>query len=184
MRPEKILVGVSGGIAAFKSAALVSKLAQHGFEVQVILTHAATAFVTPQTFSALSGKPVATELFDPRYPLGAHIELAQQNTALCIAPASADVIGKLANGIADDLLSTLYLCFTGPVYLAPAMNSEMWSKPSVQRNVKQLTEDGVEMIAPGEGWLSCRQQGVGRMAEAEEIFEFLKSRKQQNPGSS
>ena len=176
MEPTKIIIGVSGGIAAFKSAALVSQLAQNHFDVQVVLTESAQAFVQSQTFAALSGRLVAEKLFDPHYPLGAHIELARENSILCIAPASANMIGKLANGIADDLLSTLYLCFTGSVFVAPAMNTEMWEKASVQRNLKQLETDGVEIIAPGEGWLSCRQKGVGRMAEPQTIFDFLKSR--------
>ncbi|MEM8864572.1 MAG: flavoprotein, partial [Planctomycetota bacterium] len=107
------------------------------------------------------------------HPLGPHIELARQADLLCIAPATADMLAKAAHGLADDLLSTLLLSFTGPTYFAPAMNTEMWEKPSVQRNVATLSEDGAVMIGPGEGWLSCRTQGAGRMAEPEEILDVL-----------
>ena len=171
--PTKILVAVTGGVACFKAAALVSQLAQHGHEVQVVMTPAAQAFVGTATFAALTGKSVATELFDSRWPLGAHIELARSNDIMCVAPATANFIGKAANGISDDLLSTIYLCFTGPIVMAPAMNCEMWDKAAVQRNVKQLRDDGVQIIDPGEGWLSCRTKGVGRMAEPDTILKQL-----------
>ena len=167
--PTKILVAVTGGVACFKAAALVSQLAQQGHAVQVAMTPAAQAFVGTATFAALTGQPVATDLFDSRWPLGAHIELARSNDVMCVAPTTANFIGKMANGISDDLLSTLYLCFTGPVVIAPAMNCEMWEKPAVERNVKQLRDDGVHIIDPGEGWLSCRTKGVGRMAEPDTI---------------
>jgi phosphopantothenoylcysteine decarboxylase/phosphopantothenate--cysteine ligase len=173
----RVLLGVTGGIAAFKAAALTSQLAQNGFEVTVVLTPAAEAFVGEGTFAALSGKRVVKELFDPAYPLGAHIELARQTDLLCIAPATANFLAKAAQGIADDLISTLYLCFTKSVLVAPAMNCEMWNKPAVQRNVKQLVEDGVQFVGPQSGWLSCRDQGVGRMAEANEIFAAIEGRR-------
>lgn len=167
---REILVGVSGGIAAYKSADLVSKLVQSGAAVSVVMTKAATQFVSPNTFVALSGRSVAQNLFETAYPLGAHIELARRAQLLCIAPASADILAKTAQGIADDLLSTLYLSFEGPVLMAPAMNREMWSKSSVQRNVDVLKEDGVKLIGPDEGWLSCRERGAGRMAEVADIL--------------
>ena len=173
MSTREIIVGVSGGIAAYKAADLVSKLAQAGDSVTVVMTESAQKFVGQATFAALSAKPVATKLFDPAFPLGAHIELARRADLLCVAPATADFLAKCANGYADDLLSTLYLCFEGPVWFAPAMNVEMWNKPSVQRNVEQLKSDGVTMIGPGEGWLSCRVKGVGRMSEVPEIMEAL-----------
>ena len=174
MTGREIVVGVTGGIAAFKSAALVSQLVQAGAGVTVVLTAAAEKFVGPATFAALTRRPVAREIFDERqFPLGAHIELATRGQLLCVAPATADFIGKAAHGLADDLLSTLYLCFAGPVLVAPAMNAEMWAKPSVQRNVNQLREDGVRIIAPEEGWLSCRVRGVGRMAAPEKIAEEI-----------
>lgn len=170
----EVLIGVTGGIAAFKVAALVSQLAQADCDVTTVMTEAARRFVSETTFAALCGRPVATGLFDERFPLGAHIELAERGDLLCIAPASADFLAKLAGGFADDLLSTLYLCFEGPVLVAPAMNSQMWSKASVQRNVRRITEDGVCVIPPTEGWLSCRQQGTGRMAEPDVILAEIK----------
>jgi len=168
--PHEIVVGVTGGIAAYKTASLVSELVQAGHLVTVAMTRSARKFVGPATFRALTGRAVATDIFDSRnFPLGAHIELAQQAELLCVAPATADFIAKAAHGIADDLLSTLLLSFAGPVLLAPAMNADMWAKPAVQRNLAQIRSDGVNIVDPGEGWLSCRQKGVGRMAELEEI---------------
>ena len=168
-----IVVGVSGGIACYKSAALVSKLVQSGSDVSVVMTDAASHFIGEATFAALTGKPVGRTVFSSTWPLGAHVELSDSADLLCIAPASADVLGKLANGIADDLLTTLYLYFAGKVIVAPAMNNQMWSKPSVQRNVAQLEADGVEIVGPEEGWLSCRKRGKGRMAEPETIIDAI-----------
>jgi phosphopantothenoylcysteine decarboxylase/phosphopantothenate--cysteine ligase len=166
----EIVVGVTGGIAGYKAAALVSQLVQAGHAVTVVMTTAARQFVGPATFAALTSRPVATQIFDEAaYPLGAHIELARRAQLLCVAPASADFLAKAAHGLADDLLSTLYLAFTGRVLMAPAMNAEMWAKPAVQRNVQQLRLDGVEFIDPEEGWLSCRVRGKGRMAQPESI---------------
>lgn len=172
---KKILIGVSGGVAAYKTAMLVSRLVQSDWQVQVVTTTSAQQFVGDATFAALSGRTVASKLFDDRYPLGAHIELARDYDLMCIAPATANIIGKMAGGLADDLLSTLCLCFTGPILMAPAMNCEMWEKASVQRNIKTLTDDGIQMIGPGEGWLSCRVKGAGRMSEPEEILEAIKA---------
>lgn len=174
MSQVEILVGVTGGIAAFKTAALVSKLVQAGHGVNVIQTDASMKFVGAATFAALTGRPVAHKLFDEaHFPLGAHIELAQQAHLMCVAPASADFLARAANGFANDLLSTTYLCFRGPVLMAPAMNDRMWERDSVQRNVVRLKSDGVIFIEPTEGWLSCRQQGTGRMAEPEAIITAL-----------
>jgi len=167
--PHEILIGVTGGIAAYKTAALVSSLVQAGHGVSVVMTRAARKFVGPATFRALTGRPVITDQFDPHHPLGAHIELAEKAELLCIAPASADFLAKAACGLADDLLSTLLLSFNGPVLLAPAMNSAMWEKPTVQRNVNTLQQDGYEFIGPQKGWQSCRRIGMGRMAEPAEI---------------
>jgi phosphopantothenoylcysteine decarboxylase/phosphopantothenate--cysteine ligase len=176
MSQTEVLVGVTGGIAAFKTAALVSKLVQADFAVTVIQTKASTEFVGPATFAALTGRPVAGQMFDEqRYPLGAHIELAQRAALLCVAPASADFLARIANGAASDLLATTYLCFRGPVLVAPAMNDRMWEQPAVQRNIQQLERDGVSIIPPGEGWLSCRQRGAGRMAEPVEILAKINS---------
>jgi phosphopantothenoylcysteine decarboxylase/phosphopantothenate--cysteine ligase len=174
MNGRELLVGVTGGIAAYKTAALVSRLVQSGAGVSVAMTEAATWFVGPTTFSALTGRTVSCSMFDdPQHPLAAHIELAERADLLCVAPATANFLAKAALGVADDLLSTLYLAFAGPVLVAPAMNAEMWKKPSVQRNVAQLREDGVHLVDPGEGWLSCRTRGPGRMADPDEIYAAI-----------
>ncbi len=171
---REIAIGVTGGIAAYKTAALVSQLVQAGAGVTVIMTQSAEKFIGRATFEALTGRPVLEHVFDdPAHPLGAHIEIAERAQLLCVAPATANFLGKIATGLADDLLSTLYLSFTGPVLLAPAMNCEMWDKPAVQRNVAQLRADGVHMVDPEAGWLSCRKQGVGRMAGPEKIFAAI-----------
>jgi phosphopantothenoylcysteine decarboxylase/phosphopantothenate--cysteine ligase len=162
---SEILIGVSGGIAAYKSAALVSSLVQGGHGVSVVMTRSARKFIGPATFAALTGRPVASDSFDRHFPLGAHIELADRAQVFCVAPASADVLAKAASGLADDLLSTLLLSFAGPIIFAPAMNSAMWEKPSVQRNIKTLRGDGHHFVDPQEGWQSCRRSGMGRMAE-------------------
>lgn len=172
---REIIVGVSGGIAAYKAAALTSLLVQQGAGVTAVLTSNARRFVGVATFAALTGRPVATRSFDPRvHPLGGHIELAARADLVVVAPASADLLAKLAGGAADDLLTTLLLCAECPVVVAPAMNSAMWAKPSVQRNVQQVAADGMQIIQPGTGWLSCRQQGAGRMAEPEEIAGVIR----------
>lgn len=173
MNGREIIIGVSGGIAAYKSAMLVSQLVQRGAGVSVVLTATAREFIGPATFTALTGRPVLEQTFDPRFPLGSHIELAERGHLLCIAPATANVLAKAAHGMADDLLSTLLLSFTGPVLMSPAMNCEMWEKPSVQRNVAQLRADGVQFVDPEEGWLSCRRKGVGRMAAPETILAAI-----------
>lgn len=169
-KPE-IVVGVCGGIAAYKTAFLVSKLAQHGYGVTAVLTSAARQFIGSATFAALTGRPVATRMFASQaFPLGAHIELAERAKLFVIAPATARFMAQAAQGDAADLLSTLYLCCRAPVLIAPAMNSRMWEQPAVQRNVNQLKTDGVHVIDPESGWLSCRQHGAGRMAEPEAIL--------------
>jgi phosphopantothenoylcysteine decarboxylase len=174
--PHEIIVGVTGGIAAYKTAALVSDLVQGGMGVTVVMTRGAQKFVGAATFRALTGRPVYSRTFDSEhFPLGPHIELARQAQVLCVAPATADFLAKAAHGLADDLLSTLLLSFTGQVLMAPAMNTEMWTKPVVERNVALLRQDGVQFVDPGEGWLSCRQKGPGRMAEPEEIKRAILS---------
>jgi phosphopantothenoylcysteine decarboxylase/phosphopantothenate--cysteine ligase len=174
MQGSEILLGLTGGIAAYKSAELASQLVQAGANVSVVMTAAARKFIGATTFEALTNRPVHTKLFSPReHPLGEHIGLARRAQLLVVAPASADCLAKFAHGIADDLLSTLYLAFTGPVLAAPAMNSDMWTKPAVQRNLAQLKSDGVHFVDPGAGWLSCGEVGPGRMAEPEEIFERI-----------
>jgi phosphopantothenoylcysteine decarboxylase/phosphopantothenate--cysteine ligase len=172
---HEIIVGVSGGIAAYKTAYLVSDLVQSGIGVTVVMTRAAQKFIGAATFQALTGRRVLTHTFDKsEYHLGPHIELARQAQLLCIAPATANILAQAACGLADDLLSTLLLSYTGPTVLAPAMNSEMWNKPVVQRNVAQLQKDGFHFVGPNEGWLSCRVAGKGRMAEPAEIAAVIR----------
>jgi phosphopantothenoylcysteine decarboxylase len=173
---REIIVGITGGVAAYKSAMLVSRLVQAGLGVTVVTTPAAEQFIGPAALAALSGRPVARELFDPAFPLGANISLAERGELLVIAPSSADFMAKAAPGLADDLLSTLYLAFTGPVLMAPALNTAMWNHVAVQRNVQRLRGDGVEFIDPESGWLSCRQQGAGRMAAWEAIAAAVQTR--------
>ena len=174
MNDRELIVGVSGGIAAYKSAAIVSSLVQQGAGVTVVLTSAGERFVGGATFAALSGRAVVREIFgDARHPLGAHIELAERAQLLCVAPATANFLAKAAHGLADDLLSTLYLCFSGPVLFAPAMNQQMWQQAAVQRNVQQLRKDGVRFVGPESGWLSCRQSGIGRMAAPEQVVQAI-----------
>jgi phosphopantothenoylcysteine decarboxylase/phosphopantothenate--cysteine ligase len=170
-----VLLAVGGGIAAYKSAMLCSQLSQDGISVRVAMTRSATEFIGPPTLAALSGRPVAIDSFDPRYPLGAHIELAQDADLLVVAPATAGVIAKFACGIADDLVSTLYLQVTCPVMVAPAMSDPMWNKQSTQRNIKQLRDDGCQIIGPESGWLSCRVRGEGRMSEPDAIAAAIKN---------
>lgn len=174
LKQREILLGVTGGVAAYKAADLASKLVQGGASVSVILTRSAQRFIGVTTFEALTNRPVHTKLFAPReHPLGEHIGLSRRAELLVVAPATADCLAKFAHGLAEDLLTTLYLAFTGPVVLAPAMNADMWAKPAVQRNVAQLRADGVHFVEPGEGWLSCGLVGPGRMAEPAEIFREI-----------
>ena len=173
---REIIVGVSAGIAAYKAAALTSLLVQQGAGVTAVLTRNARKFLGEATFAALTGRPVATRSFDPSsHPLGAHIELAARADCVVVAPASADFLAKVSQGRADDLLTTLLLCAECPVVLAPAMNAAMWAKPAVQRNVAQVAADGARIVPPGSGWLSCRQAGVGRMAEPTEIAAVIEA---------
>ena len=173
MSGHELVVGVAGGVAAYKSAALVSQLVQSGRRVTVVMTPSASRFIGTATFQALTGRAVVTDLFDERYPLGPHIELSKDSKLLCVAPATANFLAKAAAGLADDLLSTLYLTFTGSILLAPAMNCEMWDNPAVQRNVATLRGDGIHLIGPEKGWLSCRHQGTGRMSEPETIARAI-----------
>ncbi len=168
MNGRELLIGVTGGIAAYKTAALVSRLVQAGAGVSVAMTRSATKLVGPKTFEALTGRPVGVKTFGRG--VHPHIELGQSAELLCVAPATANILAKAAIGLADDLLSTLLLAFDGPVLMAPAMNHRMWQKPAVQRNAEQLQADGVVLIDPEEGYLSCGERGAGRMASVETIF--------------
>jgi len=169
-----VAIGVSGGIAAYKTANLVSLLVKADIDVHVVMTPSAQQFIGAATFAALSGHRVHSDIFDPSMPLGAHIEIARACDILCVAPATADLMAKSAHGLADDLLTTLYLAFSGPVLMCPAMNKEMWDKNAVQRNVKTLEEDGVQMVGPESGWQSCRDVGSGRMSEPDQILQAIR----------
>ena len=167
---KNIVLAVTGGIAAYKSAILVRRLKDYGFDVRVVMTHGAQAFITPLTFQALSGNPVHTELLDPAAEAGmGHIELARWADLLLVAPASCDTLAKFANGLADDLLSTVFLATKSPVWVAPAMNQQMWAAKATQRNLQTLVEDGVHVIMPDAGERACGDVGLGRMPEPEEI---------------
>jgi phosphopantothenoylcysteine decarboxylase len=177
----RILIGVSGGIAAYKIATLVSGLAKHGHDVTVIMTQAATRFIGSDTFRALSGNDVYTCVFEQSMPLGAHVSVTKDKDVFLIAPATAQAIAAMAHGSANDLLTAAYLAFEGPVLAAPAMNARMWNKPSVQRNVSQLVDDGVVLIGPEVGWLSCREQGEGRMSEPDTLMKAIFTTLSTNP---
>ncbi|WP_269915356.1 bifunctional phosphopantothenoylcysteine decarboxylase/phosphopantothenate--cysteine ligase CoaBC [Acinetobacter sp. HY1485] len=165
---KNILVAVTGGIAAYKSAILVRRLKDYGFDVRVVMTKGAQAFVTPLTFQALSGHPVHTALLDSEAEAGmGHIELAKWAELLLVAPASCDVIAKFAHGLADDLLSTLYLATAAPVWVVPAMNQQMWSAHATQRNLDILRQDAVTVVMPDAGEQACGDVGLGRMPEPE-----------------
>jgi phosphopantothenoylcysteine decarboxylase/phosphopantothenate--cysteine ligase len=167
---KRILLGVTGGIAAYKSAVLLRLLLKHGADVRVVMTHGACEFITPLTFQALSGKPVYTELLDldAESAMG-HIELARWADLILIAPASANFIARYGNGFAEDLLSTLCLATTAPVLLAPAMNQQMWLNSATQENLEKLKSRNVNILGPAEGDQACGENGPGRMLEAEEI---------------
>jgi phosphopantothenoylcysteine decarboxylase len=167
---HRVVVGISGGIAAYKTAALVSRLVQRDLDVSVVMTQAAGQFIGAATFAALCNQPPVLDAFDSRYPLGPHIELASDCKLMILAPATAHIIAACALGTADCLLSTLYLNMTCPIVMAPAMSTPMWEHPAVVRNVEQLRKDGVTMVGPESGWLSCRKTGAGRMAEPESIL--------------
>ena len=169
-----MVLGVGGGISAYKSVDLVRRLGERGFSVRVVMTRAATAFVAPLTFQAVSGQPVRTELLDPESEAGmGHIELARWADRLLIAPATADLIARLAAGIADDLLTTLALATEAPLILAPAMNQRMWLHPATRDNLGRLQVRGARILGPAEGSQACGDQGPGRMLEPSEIAEAL-----------
>jgi phosphopantothenoylcysteine decarboxylase/phosphopantothenate--cysteine ligase len=171
----KVLLGVGGGIAAYKAAELARLLMQDGHDVRVVMTQAAEEFVKPLTFAALTGQKVLTDLFAIEAAIE-HIEVARAHETLVIAPATADLLAKLAHGFAGDFLTTLYLAFTGKVVLAPAMNVNMWQHPATQANIEMLRERGHRIIEPGEGYLACGMTGPGRLAEPEVIAAALHTR--------
>ena len=171
---KKILLGVTGGIAAYKCAELVRLLKKAGAQVVVVMTEAATRFVTPLTFQALSGNPVAVDAWDPEHGGGmTHIDLTRAADLMVIAPASADFMAKVAQGRADDLLSALVLARDCPIAIAPAMNRQMWGNPATQRNKALLEQDGMALWGPGTGEQACGEVGEGRMLEACELAEAV-----------
>ena len=171
---KRITLGVTGGIAAYKAAELVRLLVKLGATVRVVMTEAATRFVTPVTFQALSGNLVFADQWDPRIANNMpHIELSREADLILVAPASADFLAKLTHGLADDLLSTLALARNCPLLVAPAMNLQMWNNPATQRNVATLRGDGITLLGPASGEQACGETGQGRMIEPEEIVEDL-----------
>jgi phosphopantothenoylcysteine decarboxylase/phosphopantothenate--cysteine ligase len=177
---RKVIIGITGGIACYKVASVVSHLSQQGVEVTVAMTDAATQFVTPLTFQALSGRPVYTsqwqhiESSDPQ-----HINLARRCDLMLIAPCTMDMLAKLAHGRCDDVVSLIASAIDlqrQSILLAPSMNEVMWNQPATQRNLSQLQQDGFEILAPGSGWQACRTVGVGRMQEPEQLIEAVTRR--------
>jgi phosphopantothenoylcysteine decarboxylase/phosphopantothenate--cysteine ligase len=174
-----VVLGVGGGIAAYKSAELARALMERGMRVQVVMTDAAREFITPLTFASLTGHKVITGLFASESPAETlssaveHIAVAQDNEVLVIAPATADLMARLAHGLADDFLTTMYLAFTGRVVLAPAMNSNMWAHPATQENLETLRQRGHVIVEPDEGLLACGTTGPGRLAEPDRIADVV-----------
>jgi len=171
---KRILLGLTGGIAAYKAAELVRLLMKDGADVQVVMTEAACQFITPTTMQALSGKPVFTGMWDDRVPNGMpHIELSRDRDLIVVAPATADFLAKLVHGAADDLLATLCLARECPLMVAPAMNRQMWENPATQRNAAQLRQDGIVVVGPAAGDQACGEVGLGRMVEPAELLEAV-----------
>ena len=177
----KIILGVGGGIAAYKSAEIARLLMQEGHEVQAVMTRAAQEFIRPLTFAALTGRKTLTDLFAIESAIE-HISVAQENELMAIAPATADLIAKLAHGMADDFLTTLYLAFTGPVVVAPSMNSNMWRHPATQANFETLRRRGHRIVEPESGYLACGMTGPGRLADPGAIVAAIQreSRRRQD----
>ena len=189
----RVVVGVGGGIAAYKAAELVRELQKRGHGVQVVMTRAAREFIQPLTFASLTGEKVITELFSQENgnetlsSAVEHIHIAQRHDALIVAPATADLLAKLAHGMADDFLTTLYLAFTGPVMLAPAMNTAMWEHPATKQNLQTLRGRGCFIVDPDEGWLACGTVGTGRFPDPARIaaeFDLLSEQRKDFAGES
>src|SRR5437773_4871262 len=176
LKGKRILLGITGGIAAYKAAMLARLLVRAGADVRVAMTEAATRLVTPVTCQALSNQPVWSDLWDQRVPdaMG-HIELSRDRELIVVAPASADFMAKVAHGRADDLLAALCVARRCPLMLAPAMNVEMWENPSTQRNVATLRGDGVHLAGPAPGDQACGETGIGRMLEPSEILSEIEN---------
>ena len=174
---ERILLGVTGGIAAYKSAEIVRRLRERGVDVQVVMTAAARQFVTPLTFQALSGRPVRTDLWDEAAEAAmGHIELARWADRILVAPASADFLARLAHGLASDLLTTLCLATDVPITVAPAMNRLMWANAATRANMASLAARGIDVIGPAEGDQACGETGPGRMVEPDVLVAAVMHR--------
>ena len=172
MQGKEIIIAVCGGIAAYKVADVVSKLVQAGAGVSVVMTDSAQKFVTPLTFQALSGRPVRTSTWDLQDSSDPqHISLTERSDLMLVAPATADILAKVAHGLCDDLVSLMIAAAACPVVFAPAMNNRMWENPINQENVAKLKGHGYQFIGPAEGWLACRNVGAGRLSEAAAIVE-------------
>lgn len=171
---KRVLLAVSGGIAAYKACDIVSRLNKLGVEVQVIMTENATKFVTPLTFEALSGRMVYTDTFDYSYDASIkHISLAQEADLMCVAPATANIIAKIAHGIADDMVSSTFLAATCPVIVCPAMNTHMYENASTQANLRTIEERGIALVGPGVGKLACGDVACGTLSPVEEIVDAI-----------
>jgi len=171
---REVIVCVSGGIAAYKTCEVVSRLVQCGAGVTVAMTQSAQHFVGPTTFQALSGRRVLTDLWSQSDDVQ-HISVTERADLMLIAPATANVIGKVACGIADDIVTTLVISAASPVLMAPAMNPRMWASSAVKQNLATLKERGFHLVGPGEGWLACRSKGAGRMAEPAEMLSKIET---------
>lgn len=168
---RRVLLGLTGGVAAYKAADLARRFVKAGADIRVVMTRAACGFITPATMQALTGNPVYTDMWDARVADGmGHIELSRDRELILVAPASANFLAKLAAGLADDLLSTLCLARRCPLAVAPAMNVEMWNHAATQRNVSRLRDDGVSILGPGAGEQACGETGMGRMLEPEQLY--------------
>lgn len=170
---HELVVAVCGGIAAFKTAALVSRLVQCGCGVTVCMTRNARRFIGPLTFEALTARPVLLSHWRSRGAHIQHLSPTEDAKLIVVAPATANIIGKLAGGIADDLVSSMLLGAPCPILMAPAMNVHMWKNPAVQRNVDQLRADGIHFVGPDDGWQACRATGPGRMSEPDAVFDAI-----------
>lgn len=185
-RERTLLLGVTGGIAAYKTATLASRWTQRGARVRVLMTPAATRFVTPLTFQSLTRQPVTTDIWraeEEAHYRPEHIDVGAGGDLFIIAPATADFIARAAQGFASDVVTLSLLAYAGPVFMAPAMNDVMWAHPAVQRNVEILTERGVEFIPPEEGHLACGSFGAGRLADIEHIDRLVGERLASSPRS-
>ncbi|RKX27607.1 MAG: hypothetical protein DRP47_06270 [Candidatus Zixiibacteriota bacterium] len=174
LKEKKILIGLTGGISCYKVPYLIRALKKQNVEVRIVMTRAATEFITPLTLETVSEHPVAVEMFDQKSFVGTrHIDLAKWPDLIVVAPATANFLGKVSSGICDDLLSTIMCATQQQILIAPAMNPYMWSNPITQRNYKTLQDIGYQVVGPEEGEMACDQRGVGRMAEPETIFKAI-----------